>query len=228
MACPLASVKLALAVNGTTTVTQSGKRTTLQPGEMTVYATDSPYTVGSSMPFDLSIAVLPLDCFDATSAWLRSNAGAVIDARSGRQICSDLFEHTDHEIDVEFIGDRIQSLLQNAKRPADVTSLHGLYDSALELIGRRIESRRLTPQYLADALGVSRRTLYLAFEAHHATIARTILAIRLERARGDLIAQLEAPIGDIARRYAFADLAHFSRRFRAQFGLPPSAYRDRL
>jgi AraC-like DNA-binding protein len=50
---------------------------------------------------------------------------------------------------------------------------------------------------------------------------------RLERCARDLLdpALAHEPIGEIAARWGITNPAHFSRLFRAQFGLSPSEYR---
>jgi transcriptional regulator GlxA family with amidase domain len=97
------------------------------------------------------------------------------------------------------------------------------------LIDRRLASSRLNPDYLADVLGVSRRTLYAAFEADGRSVASTIRHARLERARSLLSRADHATMSvtDVAAGCGFTSLAHFSRLFRAEFGSTPSGYRQR-
>lgn len=58
------------------------------------------------------------------------------------------------------------------------------------------------------------------------TVFQYILDSRLRRCRSDL-AFTELSIGEIAEKYGFADTTHFSKAFKAQFGLAPMAFRQR-
>jgi AraC family transcriptional regulator len=56
------------------------------------------------------------------------------------------------------------------------------------------------------------------------TPAMTVKRLRLHRAAGDLVTTTR-PIGDIAKRYGYANLQSFTRIFGADYGMPPAAYR---
>nr|WP_246314202.1 helix-turn-helix domain-containing protein [Kineococcus aurantiacus] len=87
----------------------------------------------------------------------------------------------------------------------------------------------LSVEGIATAHHVSLRHLYdvWARGGHERTLGRWILDRRLERAREQLVAQGDAPegIAAVGRRCGFADASHFSRRFRAAYGLTPREWR---
>lgn len=87
----------------------------------------------------------------------------------------------------------------------------------------------LTPQGIAAAHQLSRRTLYALFEEDGQTVAAWIRQERLERCRRDLADPRLAgrPIHCIAARWGFPDKAHFSRLFRSVYGAPPREFRQR-
>jgi len=80
---------------------------------------------------------------------------------------------------------------------------------------------------LAAAAGVTPRQLERLFQQE---LGRTpgahYLLLRLERAR-QLARQTELPLAEIAAACGFASLSHFSRSYRARFGVPPAAERFR-
>ncbi len=85
---------------------------------------------------------------------------------------------------------------------------------------------RLSPTQIADALHVSRRTLYAALAPDDQGIAAEIQRQRLDRAH----AMLQDPthprsIADIAASVGLPNPAHFSRLFRARYCHPPSELR---
>ncbi len=86
----------------------------------------------------------------------------------------------------------------------------------------------LTPATLARRIGVSERYLYALFKAEGATPATAIMAERLGRARAALGQPgFTGTIEGLALRLGFKNAAHFTRAFKARYGLPPSACRAR-
>ncbi len=58
------------------------------------------------------------------------------------------------------------------------------------------------------------------------TVANTIKRLRLQRA-ADRLANSDMPITDIASRSQYTTAESFNRAFKAEFNLPPAAYRER-
>lgn len=84
------------------------------------------------------------------------------------------------------------------------------------------------PHDVARAQGVSRRYLDGLFRAQTgASLAEHIAQRRLERAAADLVDLPDSSCAEIAHRWGFASASHFTRRFRAHYGLPPARYRRR-
>ncbi|MFF4384997.1 helix-turn-helix transcriptional regulator [Kitasatospora sp. NPDC001547] len=86
----------------------------------------------------------------------------------------------------------------------------------------------MTPQTIADAHHISLRRLQQLLAEDDMSPAAWIRRRRLERCRLDLAnPRLNArPIQAIAERWGFSDPAHFSRLFRAAYGIPPRDYRN--
>ncbi|MFG3552157.1 helix-turn-helix domain-containing protein [Streptomyces sp. NPDC047725] len=85
----------------------------------------------------------------------------------------------------------------------------------------------LSPGAIAAAHHISVRSLHRLFQDQGTTVAGWIRARRLERCRRDLAGPLlsNQPVHALAARWGFADPAHFSRAFRAVYGLGPQDYR---
>lgn len=85
----------------------------------------------------------------------------------------------------------------------------------------------LTPDRLASALNISTRTLHRLFESEGLTISGWIRVRRLEQCRVELgDATSEAlSVSAIGAKWGLWDAAHFSRLFKAAYGLSPRAYR---
>ncbi|MBQ1074932.1 helix-turn-helix domain-containing protein [Micromonospora sp. C31] len=95
-------------------------------------------------------------------------------------------------------------------------------------IEKHLGDPELTPRTIAAAHHVSLRSLHRLFEGEDVTVAELIRRQRLERCRRDLATPLMArqPIYAIAARWGFPDRAHFSRLFRATYGMSAQEYRE--
>lgn len=96
-----------------------------------------------------------------------------------------------------------------------------------DFIQQHLADPRLSPETVAAAHGISTRQLYALFRDQGVSIAAWIRERRLERCRRDLTdsSKLSRPIQAIAARWGFPDPAHFSRTFRAAYGMSPRDYR---
>ena len=101
---------------------------------------------------------------------------------------------------------------------------------ARELIGRQLDDTALTPTRLAGQMHVSLRRLQEVFQRQGTTLSDCIWDARLEFARGLLAvaAPRQESVSTIAMRSGFSDVAHFCRRFKQHYGMPPSEYRASL
>ncbi|CCK25197.1 hypothetical protein BN159_0818 [Streptomyces davaonensis JCM 4913] len=88
--------------------------------------------------------------------------------------------------------------------------------------------RNLTPASVAAAQHISIRYLHRLFEGQDSTIGRWIQHRRLEEARRELArpGRGDLTVSAVARRWGFASATHFSRSFRAAYGMSPSDWRD--
>lgn len=85
----------------------------------------------------------------------------------------------------------------------------------------------VTAAEIAQAHGISLRYLHAIYSANGTSCGRELIRVRLERAQRLLLDPTEPgrSIDDIAWRCGFSDAGHFRRRFRALFGVSPSAMR---
>ncbi|WP_165439977.1 helix-turn-helix domain-containing protein [Micromonospora kangleipakensis] len=97
----------------------------------------------------------------------------------------------------------------------------------VQFIERHLARPDLDPAAVARAHHVSLRTLHRLFADEDETVAGLIRRRRLEHCRRDLRNPLlrDQPIHVIAARWGFPDPAHFSRAFRAGYGVPARDYR---
>lgn len=98
---------------------------------------------------------------------------------------------------------------------------------AKAVIEESLQDPDLNTERVAAVLGISPRYLQSLFREDGETVSDCIWRRRLERARRDLADPLLATkyVSQIAMDNGFNDFAHFSRRFRAAFGMSPREYR---
>ncbi|MGB0768935.1 MAG: helix-turn-helix domain-containing protein, partial [Phycisphaeraceae bacterium] len=83
----------------------------------------------------------------------------------------------------------------------------------------------LTVQALADAMGVSRSTLLRRFEeAIDRSPTHEINRLRVDYIKR-LLSETEMPIAEICNVCGFSTASHFTRFFKREAGVTPSAYR---
>jgi AraC-like DNA-binding protein len=90
-----------------------------------------------------------------------------------------------------------------------------------------LEEEGLTPKRVAAAHGISERYLSKLFESDATTVCKWIWVQRLEASRRALSMPEFAhqTINEVAYRYGFNDMSHFSFSFRKRYGCTPRQYR---
>lgn len=125
------------------------------------------------------------------------------------------------------IGLLINALGEGA-RPVPPESLRdGQMARVRHFIGKHLDDPDLSPRMIADGCKISVRYLHWLFEPTGTTVLRYAIQQRLIRCRREL----ENPqmctrsITDIAYASGFQNPTHFSRRFKAEYGLSPQDFR---
>jgi AraC-like DNA-binding protein len=92
---------------------------------------------------------------------------------------------------------------------------------------RHLREPDLTAARVAAEHHISLRTLYNVWGGQDGSLREWVMGQRLEGARSDLAhpATARTTVAAVAHRWGFSDPAHFSRRFRAAYGLTPSEWR---
>ena len=104
------------------------------------------------------------------------------------------------------------------------------WQQALEYVEQHLyDADDLSAIACARAIGVSERYLHRLFAQRGLRFSRTVLAKRLDAAQAMLQcgAYREQTIASIAYQCGFKDPAHFSRLFKACYGVSPSGFRAR-
>jgi AraC family transcriptional activator of tynA and feaB len=119
-------------------------------------------------------------------------------------------------------------LLQRTQRPirAERPSKAALFEQVLAYIELELSDPALGPAVIARRHGCSVRALHALFAAHDTSVAGEIRLRRLEHCRHSLAHTQEDSISALALRWGFSDPAHFSKLFKATYGISPRHYRN--
>lgn len=100
-------------------------------------------------------------------------------------------------------------------------------EAMLAFCRQNLHNTELTPQCVADYLGISVRTLHLRFRQIGQSFGRWVLEERLKACSVALRDENQRGlnISDIAYRLGFNDLSHFNKAFRTRFGMSPREWR---
>jgi AraC-like DNA-binding protein len=234
--------KIDVVAHGRSVVEQDGRVACLDPGDLTfvdlsrpVRWTMSPSVRVVAMVVPRTLVPLPADDLaDLTAVPLPGRGGpAALVSSLVRQIVDHVDEYG--VADGARIGSTVLDLLAVALaarlgRDGDVAPdarQRALLAQITAYVEERLGDPWLTPGAIAAANAVSVRYLHKLFEQHETTVASWIRRRRLERCRADLLdpALRARPVSAIGARWGFTNPAHFSRAFRATYGLPPTTYR---
>ena len=157
---------------------------------------------------------------------------------SGGTATADLMLHLierDHgyDLSVAVADQMVYNAVRNAtaEQRVSLQSRNGMRNThlakAIQIMHDRIENP-VSPSVIAEQLGISTRQLERLFGKYlNASPKKYSMEMRLERAR-HLLIQTEASVTDVAFACGFESAGHFSRVYRAAFGVTPMLQRGRL
>lgn len=228
---------------GTGVVRQDGREARLSPGDFALYDSTRPYQLLLSDSFEQFVLMLPGELLRSYVKHAEALTATAISGREGAghlllNMIDTLRRDLDHlqPASAAAIADATVNILVAGLRTLPQAQDVQLPSLALYHIARVkafIEAHLCDPQLcvgkIATHLTLSEAHLHRLFKTQPETLAQFIWSRRLEackRALGDP-ARAHWALGTIALNYGFNDAAHFSRSFRARFGLTPREYRAR-
>ncbi|MFB7475253.1 helix-turn-helix domain-containing protein [Kitasatospora sp. NPDC056184] len=228
---------LSLQERGTALKEQDGRQTLIRPGGFSVTDTSRVFRTRMEEDFaftsfhfaraDLDVPEKDLRTLTATafsgaagSAALltdylsrMAHQAAELDEAVGRRAAA-----TALDLLALFVDDRAGRARPQGPRTA------ASYERVKAYILRNLRDPDLSPSTIAAANFMSVRFLHKLFQQEGTTVGGWIRTQRLERCHRDLLRPMAAQLGvaGIARRWGFANSSHFSRAFRAAYGMTPS------
>ncbi|MGK2321507.1 helix-turn-helix domain-containing protein [Gordonia rhizosphera] len=121
--------------------------------------------------------------------------------------------------------DMLRSLLLTSAQTREQSSAAELLVRVKLYISEHLTDRNLCADTIAADHNISVRKLYAEWPSEEGRLSNYIIRRRLERARDALITRRHLTVPAVARAHGFADPTHFTKRFRAAFGVSPSQWR---
>jgi AraC-like DNA-binding protein len=233
---------IAVKATGTGTITQGRHHQALNPGDMFIIDQTCPNdyaatSAGVSRTIIIDYNALGIDVEHVRNASLVLPHSPMY--RMFRAHLSELFRIVDHLAYDEAIWSTLTasslSLAQvlvttaagNTRASGD--ALRASQIPRMDLyIRQHLRDRDLTAAKIAYANHMSIRRLYSIWAAREVSLAEHIMACRLRGASRDLLRQ-ELParsVTELASSWGFVSAAHFSKRFKAAYGVSPLQWRQ--
>jgi AraC-like DNA-binding protein len=126
------------------------------------------------------------------------------------------------EVTLEMLG----AAMTKNKESLDDNPRTSLFERTRLFIEKKLDDTDLSPSTIARAHSISVRYLHLLFSKRGVTVGGWVRSRRLARCRAALTdVRKDRTITEIALKWGFSDAAHFSRSFKAAFGISPNAFR---
>ncbi|MFD7914320.1 helix-turn-helix domain-containing protein [Streptomyces sp. NPDC059752] len=237
------AVNLWAPVGGTATVTGAGAPLPLAAGALVVTDSSVPDSVGPAVlargadGCTLVVLRVPRELLAVSDAVLRAAVGRSRDAGTGVGALLVPLLHTlareRHGFPLadrvaQHLTDLLAALVHELSRAPRAAGDRDLMDGIRWYTNQRLGDPALRPETIAAAHFISVRLLHKLFEQEGTTLGRWLLRRRLHECRRELGRAGIAPakVAAVARRWGFANTAHFSRAFRRAYGISPRDWRD--
>jgi len=230
-----------LMLEGTEQLEQDGNRAVIGPGDFAIYDATRPHQLNFANDWRQIIVSLPRPCLNQLVVGMESRMATRIsmDNPVGR-VMRMFLESVTSQIS-QFSAAEMLRLSESATNLIALTlgnqqtlDLEHSRSQALTLmrvkvfVNDNLRDPTLNAQHVSQRTGLSARYINKLFEHEGSSLMRYILRRRLERCSADLLNPANATlrISEIAFRWGFNDLSHFSRVFRECYGHAPRDWRE--
>ncbi len=230
-----------ISLNGDYRLEQNGREAVLQPGDMTIYDATQPHRLQCSNHFTKLIVAIPRAMMRDRLAGIEhctalcipgsTGVGAVasgfirnVALQAGTMDADAFAALSEHALDMFTLG--LASV-----RPQDFTlsrSRSLSLQRVKDFVERHLADPALDTAKVAAGTRLSARYINDLFRDAETSLMRYVWQRRLEHCRADMLSPLHTGrrISEIALRWGFNDLSHFSRAFKLRFGCAPREMRQ--
>lgn len=215
---------------------QRGREVHSRPGDFIICSTAEPYTLIFRGYYEMPVLVISQSVMrrltpdpdqflgmrmsgeDADCGLLTSFVGQVV-TRMSR-----LPEQMAKRVEVNIL-DLLGGVLSARAHKGPITREQQLAQMKA-FIGNHLQDRHLTPASIAEAFGLSTRSVHVIFEAEGVSVGKYIRESRVAACRRAIeqAGATQWSLTDLALTWGFYDLSHMTRCFREVYGQPPSQF----
>ncbi len=217
---------------------QMGREVRCDPGSFIVERGDEPYRFSYDTSNELSVLKISKRSLAEKVRDPDRFCARTIDARGGLSALFAAMMHQMHSLPLsagraaEVLGRQMVEVLALSLDEAAGddhqvrTSVRsGHLRRAEQVIRRHLSDPALSPEFVAEACGISKRYLHELFSDTNQTVSQFIRDERLLAAKDLIASSPSLSMAEISYRFGFCDQAQFSRLFKAKFDQAPSEWR---
>ncbi|MFE7795857.1 helix-turn-helix domain-containing protein [Streptomyces sp. NPDC057460] len=235
-----ALVAVGVQISGTATFVQDGRRAEVGEGDLVVYDTTRPYSFDYPQRFATHVFQLPRRTLGVPDSDIRQVTGHAIGTGGGfgamllpflATLASSADGYPPAVADrlAGNVVDLFATLIAEQAHPGgtDADARSHLVLRVRDHINRNLGDPDLSPERIARTHRISVRYLHRLFEGEGTTVGRLIQQRRLEECNRELArrGRTTPTVSAVAQRWGFVNPAHFSRAFRAAYGVSPREWR---
>ena len=230
-----------LMLEGSQSVEQDGKIVTLHPGDFAIYDATRPHHLRFGQAWREIVVSIPRTTLNQLVVGMEHRTACPLPTAQGvgsvmrgflEQMSSQIHHVSEDEMlqlsetAISLIAMSLGNLQRNDLTQSRMKSL--TLTRVKRYLLEQLCDPELNPPMIEHAVGISSRYINKLFEAENTSLMRYVWNLRLERCAEDLAnprcAMLR--VSDIALRWGFNDMSHFSRAFRERFAMSPRDWRE--
>ena len=224
-----------LLLSGRYSLEQNGREVFLKPGEMSIYDATKPHRIHCPEDFSKILITIPRNVMrqrlagvelctarkvsnDSGIGLVTSNMICTIKSQLNQMDAITFIRLSEQALDLmtmSFASIRPQGFELSRSRSISLNNVK-------LFVSQHLSDANLNPDVVAAAVGLSTRYINMLFQEENTSLMRYVLQCRLKRCYDDLINANYQRVSDVAYKWGFNDVSHFSRAFKQTFDLSPT------